>query len=212
MILNDEHRCQLLYLSLDGASLCRTLAVCCCDETQSFDMAHAGHSWLTVWVTASVSLCGPWWFDSRGMCEGLPRLDRAHSQHICLMFRTSEIGKMWGRGMWRTNKIIHRRVCSPVMSLCSRVFVRRNSPEVSQSTQPFLHSYRSVRWRGCVAPFLEKNVRKDWGGYKVWRPRDESPSLGSQLRRSDAGLEFKNQRACVCRWLSGCVSFSQGLI
>lgn len=156
-----------------------TLAVHCWDEMghRCFDTVNTGHACgsLTVWVMASVG-----WFDSRGMCDDLPRLAWAHSPTCvwCSVFLKFWENVRWGsvRDKWGW-EIIHWRVCSPVMSLCSRVFVRRSSPEVSQSTDFFtLRQVSQIKEQ--LGSFYGEECEERWEGYKDLTPRGCIPITG----------------------------------
>ena len=56
---------------------------------------NVGDAWLTVCYTATVNVQDKWWFYHGGMCNDLSHVDSGVSPHICLIFSSFQIRKIW---------------------------------------------------------------------------------------------------------------------
>lgn len=165
-----------------------------------YDTVKAGHACgsLTVWVTASVG-----WFDSRGMCDDLPRLDWAHSPTCVwwsVFFKWGSVQYKWG---W---EIIHRRVCSPVMSL---------SREICQAEQPRGPSVCSLFYtptgqsdEGAAWLLLWRRMWGKMGGYEDLTPRGCIPITGFSTKTVWCWIQTVRiaKHVCACGTQAGLLS------
>lgn len=181
--LHDLKSPALVSTSLQGAS--STVAM----RHSRFDTVNAGHACgsLTVWVTASAL-----WFDSRGMCDDLPRLDWAHSppsvfdgQYFYSNVRWGNVWDKWDNPL----EGLQPRDDSMFLWIC-----QAGQPR-GQSVYSLFYTLTGQSDEGAAWLLLWRRMwGKMEGVIKTWRRGDASPSLGSQLRPSDAGFRLWESR------------------